>query len=150
MRQHLAFYGNVAIPRVYCPECRQWALVLRGLRQCCDTAVTANPTKLKRISPPDEVRRLPKHKQAERLLDLWDHRCAYCLRTFGTWTTLHGRLLKVRLNWDHCVPWAFSQNNEGSNFLPACATCNGWKGSLVFQTLDEVRLYVYGKWQENA
>ncbi|TLZ87260.1 MAG: hypothetical protein E6K00_05760 [Methanobacteriota archaeon] len=53
-----------------------------------------------------------------------------------------GRLIYLKVNWDHFVPFAYSQNNYAYNFVAACQICNGIKGSSTFRTLEEARVYV--------
>ena len=44
------------------------------------------------------------------------------------------------------MPYAYSLNNLSANFGAACHICNGWKSDHVFQSLDEARVYLSGKW----
>jgi len=55
---------------------------------------------------------------------------------------------KLCLEWDHQVPYSYSQNNHDANFLPACHLCNRWKSALIFQTVEEVKVYVATKWEK--
>jgi|SRR3990167_1459633 len=149
MRVVLGLYGNVKIPRVYCKQCKRWALVVGGKRQCCGRQIIVAPVTAKRMSSPPVVRKQPKQAERKRLLELFQDACAYCEKTFDSWTAYHGRPKRVRLNWDHQVPWVYSQNNRKENFLPACRFCNSWKGSLIFRTIEEVKIYVHQKWEDD-
>ena len=146
---HLALYGSIRIPRGRCSICKDMALFLDGISACCGAPLSAEPNRTKRISSPENKRARPPLKDRERLLDLFDHSCVYCHQAFGTWVRTKKRgIRKLRLCWDHQVPWAYSQNNRAENFLPACQICNGWKSSLIFRDVEEVELYVAEKWRE--
>ena len=149
MRGVRTWYGNVQIPRIYCSRCKTWAMVLEGIRQCCEYETEVEIVKVKRMVNPEAVRRRPPLKDRTRLLAEYQQGCAYCERKFGDWTRYHGEWKKVWLAWDHQIPFVHSQNNATSNYLPSCRTCNNWKYSKMFQTLEEVKVYVALKWQED-
>ena len=144
----LSLYGNTKLLRGFCKRCRRWAIVLDGLKQCCDKPVDVFVQKKRRMTPAELCRRLPPFRHRKRLLEVYDNRCAYCEQQLGAWVQYHERLLKLRLHWDHNTPWSYSQDNHYENFLPSCHVCNLWKSDRIFQTLDEVRVYVSQKWQE--
>ena len=145
----LAVYGNVQIPRIFCHRCQRWALILKGVRQCCEDKTEVTITKRKRISQTYGLRKRPRKKDRERLLREFHDACAYCERTFNRFVHYHGKLDRTKLTRDHQVPWIYSQDNRGQNFLPACQFCNAWKSSFVFKTLEEVKIYVGQKWEED-
>ena len=148
-KDHLAIYGNIKVPRSYCPRCLTWTLVISGVRQCCDSFYEPEPKSYKRISSPHYVRKQPSRKVKKQLLEEFDYACTYCDRKFDSWTRYKGELKKIRLNWDHNLPWSYSQNNLPQNFLPACNFCNSWKSSKIFKSIEEVRIFVLNRWQEN-
>lgn len=149
MRATRSWYGNVQIPRIYCSRCRTWAMVVRGVRQCCDYETEVEYVKVRRMVNPEAVRRRPPLKARKLLLEQYRHACAYCERIFGDWTLYHGEWKKILLAWDHQIPFVHNQNNQTSNFLPSCRVCNGWKSDKIFQTLEEVKVYVALRWQED-
>jgi 5-methylcytosine-specific restriction endonuclease McrA len=51
-------------------------------------------------------------------------------------------LFILKVNWDHVVPFSYSQNNYAYNFVAACQICNGIKGSQMFKTLEEARIHI--------
>lgn len=59
-------------------------------------------------------------------LEVFGHRCAYCLRA------------NVRLDMDHVAPLSRGGKHSIENIVPACGTCNKRKGakSLLRWTLD--------------
>lgn len=100
------------------------------------------------MSEPPHIRKLPPLLVRRRLLVDAGNRCVYCCRPFGAWEFVRGRMRRIRLEWDHAVPWCYSQNNYSENFLPACNFCNGWKHATMFRTLDEAQVYLAAKWKE--
>ncbi len=133
---HVALYGNVRIPRSYCKPCGRYALVLDGVKQCCDTRAEPEATGVRRISEPANQRRKPSETDQRAILQAQGGRCLYCDRGFGQ---------GVALVWDHRTPWAYAANNKASNFAAACRPCNAWKSDHIFQTVDEARVYIAGK-----
>jgi len=55
-------------------------------------------------------------------------------------------VVSLRINFDHVVPFAYSQNNYRHNFVAACHICNSIKSSMMFNTLDEARAYIVATW----
>ena len=138
-RATLALYGNVAIPRFWCAACRRDALVLRGVLQCCDTPVTQAPTIVKRMAEPEFRRRTPAPVEQVAILTAQDNRCLYCLLPFGMRVYRGTRATRLRLEWDHVVPFAYAQDNHARNVVAACHVCNGIKGDHMWPTLDDAR-----------
>jgi hypothetical protein len=144
---HLALFGNVRIVRSLCPECERWAFVLDGERGCCGMPYTsAHPERFKRIVEPEQRRRILKVSEKRAILEAQENRCFYCELEFGTYAIHHGRLKQVRLNWDHLVPFNFSQNNSAENYVAACGFCNQWKRDMVFQTVEEAKVFIANRW----
>lgn len=142
-------YGGVRIVRAWCAACARFALVVKGELQCCDAKfVRENPNKQKRMIESELVRRGPSAACRRRVLAGQDNRCLYCMKAFGFLVNYHGKQRRLRITWDHASPLAYSQNNLDSNFVAACQFCNGWKSDKIFQTIEEVRLYVAIKWED--
>lgn len=139
---HLALYGNVRIPRCQCPECGGYALVIKGATACCGSRVEGDPSVAKRISSPQEARRKPRESLQRSILERQGGCCLYCERAFGTVVVYGKKLTTLRLNWDHLVPFAYAQSNDDSNFVAACHICNSRKGSRIFATLDDAKVYL--------
>jgi len=139
----IALYGNVALERAVCRECGGWSFVSEGLTVCCDEPVgEAAATKFRRMSQPEARRRLPPIEIRRAILTEQCHRCLYCGLVFGVSVQRGVRTVKVRLVWDHLVPYSLTQNNYAHNIVAACSLCNNIKGALVFQTIEEARDYV--------
>jgi 5-methylcytosine-specific restriction endonuclease McrA len=104
---------------------------------------------MKRESLPEHRRLKPSLAICDRILENQDHRCFYCARRFGSRVRSGRRTVSLKLNWDHLVPFSYAQNNQTENFVAACHRCNAWKGSLVFQTLEDAQVYLLNKWEED-
>ena len=141
-KQHYALYGNVAMQREYCVHCRGYAFVADGKLNCCGTASDFDSSRVKRMSLAQDRRRGPNAEEQRIILELQGNRCLYCEQTFGTPVMKRNRLIYLKVNWDHFVPFSYSQNNYGYNFVAACQICNGIKSSHMFKTLEEARIYV--------
>ena len=147
MNDHIALYGNVAIPRAYCPECERYAFVLDGELACCGTPYVFEARQTRRLSVcPQDRKSLPKQQQ-EGILRQQDHRCLYCNRRFGSTVYIKGRPRGIRVHWDHQVPFALTQDNRITNIAAACQYCNRWKSSAVFRSVEDIQVYVHQKWE---
>lgn len=143
-RSHVALYGRIAIRREYCRDCHCHGFVLDGRIQCCGKIIdeTNIPERYKRLSQPEQARRLPKMSERKAQLEIQDNKCFYCFRTFGTFVFRNSRAIRVNLCWDHALPFALTQNNDATNFVASCQVCNGIKTSLVFRTVEEARIHI--------
>lgn len=150
LKSHLALYGNTGIIRAYCQSCQRWAFVIDDTLQCCMTLTEAAPKKIVRESEPEARRRKPSVKEQTRILEAQNHRCLYCDVSLAGYVIYHGELKKVKLTWDHMTPYAYCLDNHHENFAATCQFCNSWKSSLVFKTVEEVRVYVAVKWEEEG
>jgi len=145
----LALYGNVGIVRAYCQDCQRMSLVIKGIRQCCDKPLSEDETVegSERIIEPEAKRRdLPRWKR-EQILREQNFRCFYCDRRIGSSVWYKGHQITLRVHFDHVLPYSYSYNNDASNFVAACHVCNNWKSRMVFNSLEEIQVYVTEKWQ---
>lgn len=147
---HRALYGNVGIDRTYCRACRSWTLILKGKRACCGLPGPEKPEVARRISQPPQIRHAPPPKIRMQILAEQGHQCLYCDRAFGEWALWRGKLIRLRLVWDHLMPWSHQWNNDRNNFAACCHICNGVKSNLIFATVDEVRAHVQKTWQARS
>lgn len=138
-----ALYGNIAIPRAYCSDCESMAFVLDGKMACCDKRVgPVQPKKIKRVIEPELVRRIPTGADRNKILEAQNNSCFYCERRFGSRIIYKNKERILSLRWDHIVPWVFSQNNRPENFIAACQICNGVKLARMFDSVEDLRIYV--------
>lgn len=114
---------------------------------------------MKRYKPPATA-------QAELLIE-WDNRCAYCRLPFGllvwyrssslpregaklsyrgTFNARRHAAIILHLEWDHFIPFTYSDSNIAGQFLPACQLCNALKGARMFRSIDGVREYLEPRW----
>lgn len=142
-----AVYGSIVIPRGLCPDCREWAFVIRGRFACCDLPVDegrAARARFERMSDGGYKRQVPSLDDRQRILAAQDNRCFYCGTVFGDIATRPGRDPRMlRPVWDHVEPFAWQANNQPLNFVAACSVCNGIKSSLMFETKEAARIYVW-------
>lgn len=147
---HVALYGNVGILRGFCPYCKRTAFILDELWSCCDRPCgdIGRVTETKRESQPEQKRGKPSKKRQEEVLRLQNYRCLYCDQVFGSVITYKGKLRILKCVWDHQVPYTYNQDSRDGNFVAACQPCNSWKSGKLFQTVEEVQIYVQAKWEE--
>lgn len=146
-RAHVAHYGNICMLRMECPDCKRVALVIDGRMACCDLCVSCEPKYRKQMSEAAIVRRKPKSKDQKVILKRQEGRCLYCDRCFDSAVYRNGRKIRLRLHWDHMVPYVYSRNNNNANFVAACHVCNGIKAARMFDDVEEARIYINEKRQ---
>ena len=140
--QHYAHYGNVVMEREYCVHCCQYSILIDAKLTCCGNPTVFDTTRSKRMSQAQDGRKRQTAAERQTILELQGNRCLYCDMLFNSAVERKGRLIYLKVNWDHFVPFAYSQNNYAYNFVAACQICNGIKGSSTFRTLEEARVYV--------
>ncbi len=144
---YIGLYGNVKLPKAWCNNCGGYSFVQDGELACCGAHIAEDPQRYKRESIPEQRRRIIPQKERRKQLELQNYRCFYCDRGFGSTVYRKGRALKLKIHWDHMVPYSLTQNNSPTNFVAACHVCNGSKSSFVFQTVDEAKLYLLDRWK---
>lgn len=121
----------------------------KGEKLCCGEKYSGHPEKYKVIVGKGLGRgRRPSVKTQKELLEKYNYSCCYCERRFGTVVQIEDKFRQIKLVWDHFLPFSYAYNNQDSNFLPSCFICNVWKRNGIFQTIDEVKIYVRNKWEE--
>jgi hypothetical protein len=141
--RHLALYGSVKILRDYCADCECYTFILDGKFACCDKpAVQKEPKGYKRMFRGGGERHSPTPGVRKRILQAQENRCFYCERLFGETYYLQGRFTKLSPQWDHLVPFAYLHSSPIANFVAACIDCNRVKKAMMFQTVEEARIYV--------
>lgn len=148
MAAHNALYGRVNVPRGLCPSCNDWSLIIDGKYTCCKTKVVDETKGIRRMTQGVLRRSKPSGKEQVSLLLMFRYRCSYCERKFGSHIWLNGKIVEIKLEWDHVVPFVYNQDNDVTNFRPACHVCNRWKHSQMFDTIEEIKEYVLSKWKE--
>ena len=141
----MALYGNIALERGYCKECDTTAFVRNGKLACCGAEFSKVPDKYYRVSGSPQGRKTPPAAEKRRILEEQENKCFYCDVEFDSLRWRNGRAIRIKLHWDHKLPYAYSQNNHTSNFVAACHVCNGIKSDKVFQTVEEAQIYLQDK-----
>jgi len=144
-RPTMALYGNVAIERGFCKKCGTTSFIKNGLFMCCDTSTNEEPKRFHRESVAPPGRKTPPQVEKEKILKEQEYRCFYCGVLFDSMRFRNGKSLTIKVNWDHQLPFAFSQNNSSSNFVAACHVCNGIKSDRVFRTVEEAQVFLANK-----
>ena len=150
MGDYVALYGNIALVKGYCKYCRDNAFVVAGIIQCCGVSFEPKPQFFKREFEPENRKRRPPPKYRKEQLMRQGNRCLYCERTLETQVIRGARAIRLRIEWDHMLPHAFSQDNRETNFVAACHICNSFKSNLVFQTLEQARIFILDKWKHGG
>jgi hypothetical protein len=144
--QHIAVYGNTKLGRARCEDCKRYALIVGGELQCCGQPFEVR-TRAYRIMVESEARRRRPSAMVQRsILEAQRGLCFYCDRPFGSTETIGLRVYRFNPCWDHLVPYSYSRDNHGTNFVAACATCNAFKSNKIFDTVDDARSYVRRRW----
>jgi hypothetical protein len=138
----ISLYGNVAVQKVWCPDCGASTFVRDGVKACCGGPVAGEPDRYVRESSPDDERRQIGKRQKERILAEQEGRCFYCGEQFGAIKHRRGEPVTLRVNWDHRMPYAYSQDNRASNYVAACHVCNGIKSDHVFRDLEQAGAHI--------
>lgn len=90
-----------------------------------------------RRSPTARDRRIAFRKQ--------DGKCLYCDERIGNFVDRRGKAVRLRPNFDHFIPFAYSAANRSSNWVLACHLCNAIKTCKVFDTVGEAQRYVQAR-----
>ena len=147
MKRHTAYFGNTAIVRDKCPECKRTAFILDGEFACCGASASREkPIESIRIAcSRGPTRKHPPIWVKVNVLATQRNRCLYCLRRFGSIVFVNGESRVLRLEWDHFLPFKYMLCSPPDNFVAACQLCNRTKRSNVFETIEEARSYVLEK-----
>jgi len=145
---YLGLYGSIKIPKSYCQKCLCYSFVIEGKIACCGADCHPMPLFFKRESfPPYERRALSKEEKTRKLI-MQGYRCFWCRRAFWSIVKLRKREIKLKIHWDHLIPWVYNQNNQIDNYVAACHICNLWKQAMVFSSIEAGKVYLGGKWDE--
>lgn len=97
---------------------------------------------------PIGARKLLDTEERELILIAQDNRCFYCLNGFGDYIWYRNKLIQIRINWDHFVPFDYLQSNPDNNWVASCQVCNSIKSNKMFDTTKEAIEYVKRKREE--
>lgn len=90
--------------------------------------------------------------KSQRIEILWKQRgkCYWCGQKFGQALVAKRKDKKkvviLRPNYDHVIPFSYLQTNPIKNFVAACQFCNRWKHSKIFSSERVCHIYLLKKW----
>ena len=85
-------------------------------------------------------RRKPPKSVQDSIIARTGGRCEYChLSVIGS---------RLRLHWDHFVPYAYLGDNPDENWILSCHVCNGIKGPMMFDTMDDACEFIASRRQD--
>lgn len=149
-KHRVSIYGNTASEKAYCFRCKGMAFVLDGKMACCDATKTTSPEKIVRESQPFFKRIRISNEEKENILSSQDYKCIFCERPFGSLVFRKSRAIRLRIHYDHFLPFVYSANNKTDNLHAACHVCNSIKTSRHFTSIDEAKLFLKNKWEEKG
>jgi hypothetical protein len=136
-KAHAALYGTVAIERRYCPVCDSMAFVIDRTLQCCEMKVEPNDDMgVVREVESDGCRRKPSAEAQKKILAAQDERCFYCDQKFGSIQLRGHKVHRLVVEWDHLIPFSYTQSCHDEQFVAACDVCNGVKSAQMYATLE--------------
>ena len=142
-KAYISQYGNTQIPRAKCPICNTFSFVIDNIIQCCDVSLkdslTIEGIKIECLST--DSRNLSR-KAKDYILKLQDNRCIYCNTPFGFIRYRNGKKIKLRIEFDHFVPYNYARNSDTTNIVAACHVCNRLKSYKIFDTIEECQVYL--------
>jgi 5-methylcytosine-specific restriction endonuclease McrA len=130
-----AIYGNATILKQWCPRCNGYYFIIDGKLQCCGKKVEDYGKRFtkKRESEGSLVRGHLSARAQKEIIGFQAGECVYCGTIFGK---------KNHPVFDHFVCFVSSGDNSIHNFVASCGKCNSIKGSLIFKTIEEARVYI--------
>ena len=145
-KKECAIYGNTSLIRMRCYDCGTMAFVIDGQLQCCGRDIDESrrktiPKNFYETPPRAKRKSVPFTDRAE-ILELQSYKCIYCGKEFGTSVWRKGKLVILKICFDHFVPFSFSFDNHKYNYLASCQICNSIKNDKMFDTIDEAREYI--------
>ncbi|MFF8784748.1 HNH endonuclease [Streptomyces sp. NPDC015125] len=85
------------------------------------------------------IRRKPRAADRERIITQQGYKCLYCEIPISTKIFRGNREIMLLANWDHFIPYAYSQRNPSNNWVLACHVCNGLKLARMFDDVEAAR-----------
>lgn len=138
----MTLYGSVYLPRAKCYKCKSYSIVIDGIIQCCYVQAKQSADNYQVMVEPEEKRRCLGKKDKEEKLAEQEWRCYYCdMNLYGS-VMRNGRRIRLKIEWDHFVPFDYSRNNSKENFVASCQICNVIKSDLFFETSDKARSHI--------
>lgn len=141
-RREIFYYGSVGLTRVICPKCKSWCIVQKGRTPCCKIQIEfddSKPRSTRSTTPPQKRRPLTEFRKRKIIRDQ-GYKCIYCLQEFGSTHTRDGHeSVTLSVEFDHLVPYSYSQDNSLRNMVAACQVDNGLKHNFHYKDLEQAR-----------
>lgn len=148
--KHYAYYGEIKMVRAYCPDCQQNALVIRGKLACCDNYPKKKSNDFEVMCSTKKKRMRPSKTVKDRIFKIQGNKCLYCGVEYGTPYYYKKKERYTHINYDHLVPFSYTQSNPKNNWVGACNICNGIKSNKMFDTIEDVLHYVETRRKEKG
>jgi len=139
---YFAIYGRIILHKAFCQQCQGFAFVLTSQMACCGVRASDTAEGFRMECDSHRQRWKPGVRFGKKQLERQDHRCFYCRVPLIGYAFRDGRAIKLKLHWDHRVPFLYLQSNPHENFVAACHICNMIKGSKLFNTIKRRRVII--------
>ena len=97
-----------------------------------------------------KIYRIPKKAKRDEILALQNNRCYWCDREFETSVVSPSNTLYVlHPQWDHYIPFSYTNKNDDDQFVASCIRCNCHKSSYIITSSEkeeELRKYLKIRW----
>ncbi len=122
--------------RAFCEKCKGYSFVVDNRLLCCGRDVDAefDVQNIRGVTcGPIPRIRLSDSRQLD-ILQSQGGRCIYCFKEIS-----HDM---GNLHFDHFIPYSYCGSNEEDNFVASCAECNLRKGSKIFDSIADARVFI--------
>lgn len=141
-RREVYYYGSVGLTRTICPNCKSWCIVQHGKTPCCKVQIQFDdekPVQVRTSIPPQKRKYISQYRKG-KILREQGYKCIYCLQEIGSTQTRNGfEEIMLSAEFDHLVPFSYSQDNSTGNIVGACQICNGLKYNFHYKDLEQAR-----------
>src|SRR5262245_15132633 len=150
MSSYISLYGSVKLIKAPCRYCNRLSFIIEGRSACCHAPQFEQPLRYHRESLGHGHRKAPPLWFRRHQLAIQDYQCFYCDRAFQCVVFLGKRRIRLRIEWDHMVPFVYLQTNPAYNFVASCQICKRMKGDLCVVTIEEAVAYVKYTWAKKG
>ena len=137
--------GSTTLRRCYCETCGEYVLV-EFSEVVCRECNEPLPLPIDRTRILSGKKRYLSKKEKDAALRNSDGTCYWCNRKLGMFLIRNEKMISLKLNYDHRVPYSYVQNHIF--LVVSCHICNAFKSNLMFKTEDECREYLSRKWDK--
>lgn len=149
-----SMYGNVALLKGYCNNCKNEAFIIDGEFSCCGTNPHEqfNKQRIKREIEGENVRTRISSKIKIKILEQQNNKCIYCEKELDgyVWDNKRSKYRKIVIHFDHFISWNYSRDNKENNLYASCNICNQIKSDKHFYNLISAKEYINEKRKEKG